>query len=71
MRGQKMATWDVQANYGDGWDTVMAEETEEQAYETMNTYRENEPGVRFRVKLDPYDGQEDINFETVIRYLNV
>lgn len=43
-------TYDVQGNYGQGWETVTAEETREEAREQLKTYRDNEPGVPFRIR---------------------
>ena len=47
-----MATWEVQGNYGygHGWECVDASDTHEGALEALQTYRENEPGIPFRVK---------------------
>lgn len=65
-----MQTWDVQGNYdyGHGWETVDSTDTEESAYEAMEVYRENEPGVRFRVVLDR--SSHEYSYDTVIRYLD-
>lgn len=41
--------WEVQANYGDGWDVVTTEETRKEAYEQMKCYDENEIGVPHRI----------------------
>lgn len=45
--------WDVQGNYdyGHGWEHVDSAGSEEDAYKAMQTYRDNEPGVRFRVVM--------------------
>ncbi len=43
------ATIDVQGNYGQGWETVCAEESWKEARAQVKTYRENERGP-FRLK---------------------
>lgn len=45
-------SYDVQGNYGQGWETVTAEEAKAEAIETRNLYRENEPGIPFRYVRD-------------------
>jgi len=42
--------YDVQGNYGYGWEAVTCEETRREALKRLREYRENEPGVPFRVK---------------------
>lgn len=41
--------WDVQGNYGHGWETVTAESTWSEARARVREYRENEPGTPLRV----------------------
>ncbi len=43
--------WEIQGNYGCGWECVTAEETRKEARERFREYTENEPGVPFRMKL--------------------
>jgi len=43
--------WEVQGNYGQGWECVTAEYTYREARERLHEYRENEPGTSFRLKL--------------------
>jgi hypothetical protein len=45
--------WVVQGNYGygHGWEDLTAEETFKEIRQRVKEYRENEPGVPFRVKL--------------------
>ena len=44
--------WQVQGDYGygDGFECVAAEDTKAEAMARLAEYRENEPGVRFRVR---------------------
>ena len=42
--------WDVEGNYGQGWEVVTAEETWKQTRERLKEYRENEPGTAFRAR---------------------
>lgn len=42
--------YEVQANYGTGWEMVTTEETQPAAHEQKRVYDENEPGVPHRVK---------------------
>lgn len=52
MRTRKTRViWDVQGDYGRGWETVTAEERFHEARERIREYRENEPGVAFRLKV--------------------
>ena len=43
--------WNVEGNYGygDGWEVVTAEDDRKEARQRLKEYRENEPGVPFRV----------------------
>jgi hypothetical protein len=43
--------WEVQGNYGHGWDMVTTEETLDDARATVKVYRENERGHAFRIRL--------------------
>lgn len=43
-------SWEVQGNYGHGWECVTAETTYKEAKERLKEYRENEGGP-FRLKL--------------------
>ena len=43
--------WDVQGNYGQGWETVTAEDTFKEARARLKEYRENEPQYAHRIKL--------------------
>lgn len=43
-------SWEVQGNYGQGWECVTAEETRKEAKERLKEYRENEGGP-FRLVL--------------------
>jgi hypothetical protein len=56
-----MATWDVQGDYGygHGWEHVDSADSESAAYKAMAVYRENQPGVPFRVVLDRSDESFD------------
>jgi hypothetical protein len=42
--------YDVQGNYGHGWETVTCEPTRKEALERIAEYRANEPGVAFRIR---------------------
>lgn len=42
--------WDIEGNYGQGWEAVTAEDTWAQARARLKEYRENEPGIPFRIK---------------------
>lgn len=42
--------YDIEGNYGSGWEVVTCEETWSDAVEMRRCYRENEPGVPFRIK---------------------
>lgn len=44
--------YEVQGNYGygHGWECVTSEATKAEASERLREYRENEPGVPFRVR---------------------
>jgi hypothetical protein len=43
--------WEIQGDYGQGWETVCAEETRKEAIVNLKLYRENERGTSFRLKL--------------------
>lgn len=43
--------WNVQGNYGFGWETVTAETTYREVRARLREYRENEPGTSFRLKM--------------------
>jgi hypothetical protein len=43
--------WEVQGNYGQGWECVTTENTWKEAREQVRVYRENEPQYPHRVKL--------------------
>ena len=45
-----MAEFDIQGNYGQGWETVTCEETLAAAREQLACYRENEPEYPHRIK---------------------
>jgi hypothetical protein len=56
IRGRQRKTrdvYDIQGDYGygHGWETLCAEETYREARAQVRCYRENEPGVPFRIKL--------------------
>lgn len=42
--------YEIQGNYGHGWECVTAEETRADALAQLATYRENEPGTPFRIR---------------------
>jgi hypothetical protein len=42
--------YEVQGNYGHGYECVTSEATKAEANERLREYRENEPGVPFRVR---------------------
>lgn len=52
MKPKTEYEFDIQGNYGygDGYETVTCEETYGDALEQLKIYRENEPGVPFRIK---------------------
>ena len=41
--------YEVQGNYGYGWDALTTCETLKEAREDLKSYRENEPGVPHRI----------------------
>jgi len=41
--------WDVRGDYGHGYETVTAETSREEAKTRLREYRENEPGVAFKL----------------------
>lgn len=43
--------WDVRGDYGAGFECVTAETSWLEARERLREYRENEPGVSFKLKL--------------------
>jgi hypothetical protein len=47
-----MAEWefDIEGDYGHGWELVTCEETKADAVAMRDLYRENEPGVAFRIR---------------------
>lgn len=45
----QVATFDVQGNYGQGWEVVTAG-TKQEALANLREYRENEPGIPFRLR---------------------
>jgi hypothetical protein len=42
--------WDIQADYGHGFETVTTETTHKEALLRLKEYRGNEPGITFRIK---------------------
>lgn len=42
--------FEIQGSYGQGWELVTTEVTWSLAKDQIKTYRENEPGVPFRIK---------------------
>lgn len=42
--------WEVQGNYGQGWECVCAEDRYREAREQFETYQANEPQYRHRIK---------------------
>lgn len=46
-------TWEVQGNYGQGWETVTAETTWRETRERLREYRDNERGIAFRAHRVP------------------
>lgn len=44
--------YDVEGNYGygDGWEAVTCEDSRREARERLREYRDNEPGVPFRIR---------------------
>ena len=45
----KQIEFDIQGNYGQGYETVTCEETRAEALRRLKEYRENEPGISFRL----------------------
>lgn len=43
--------WEVQGNYGQGWECVTVEESRKDARERLREYRDNEPMYPHRIKL--------------------
>jgi hypothetical protein len=50
---ERRGCFDVQGNYGQGWETVTAETTWREANARRQEYRDNELGVPFRIKWVP------------------
>jgi hypothetical protein len=44
-----MHYYEVQGNYGQGYECVTAEDTRPEALARLKEYRENEPGTAFRI----------------------
>lgn len=42
--------YDIQGDYGHGWETVTSEDNLKDARQTIKDYRENEPGIPFKLK---------------------
>lgn len=42
--------YDIEGNYGQGWEVVTTEETYREAREQLRCYRENEPQYSHRIK---------------------
>ncbi len=42
--------YDIEGNYGQGWEVVTTEETYREAAAQVRCYRENVPGVPHRIK---------------------
>ena len=42
--------YDIEGNYGQGFEIVTCETTWKLAKETIKTYRTNEPGIAFRIR---------------------
>ena len=42
--------WDIEGNYAYGWEAVCCEDSIKEAKERLKEYRQNEPGVAFRLK---------------------
>jgi hypothetical protein len=47
--------WEVQGHYGQGWECVTTEASRADADATLQTYRENERGIPFRVRRERPD----------------
>ena len=43
--------WEVQGNYGYGWEMVTTENTRKEARAQLKCYRENESGTAHRIKM--------------------
>jgi hypothetical protein len=46
------AGWEIQGNYGQGWEVVTVEETRVGAVEMLECYHENEPEFRHRIRRE-------------------
>ena len=65
LKGRAMAyqrktrdEYQIHGNYGQGFEEVCAEDTRKEARERLKEYRENEPGIAFkivvkRIKIEP------------------
>ena len=42
--------YDIEGNYGYGWELVTCEDTLSEAKQRVEEYRDNEPGISFRIK---------------------
>ena len=42
--------YEIQGNYGMGWEYLTTEDTKEEAIEMLECYDENEPNFRHRIK---------------------
>lgn len=40
--------WEIQGNYGQGWECVTTEVSRQLARDNIKLYRQNEPGIPFR-----------------------
>lgn len=45
-----MTAYEIQGDYGHGWEMVTTESTKAEALERLREYRANEPGTPFRMK---------------------
>lgn len=54
------AEYDIQGNYGYGWETVTTELTWREAKEQVKVYRENEPQFAHRVKINSRVKNDDV-----------
>lgn len=51
--------YEVQGNYGEGWECVTTEDTKDEAVIRLHEYEENEPMYRFRIKKVAKRNEED------------
>jgi hypothetical protein len=42
-------SYDIQGNYGHGWETVTSEDSRKEATQRLREYKENETGTSFRL----------------------